>query len=143
MIRLIIRRIISGFGLPCRRYLFVLSIVVLFPTSLFAENLRVQIECGNPPHTEETEFEAELEGFSYEGAQLEAGLNIPTKGKVIALRVAGQAYPVTGSVIKNGFFSVEQLGRVFVSIVEEVPGYQVVMLPEQVEFIRDNSLGKK
>lgn len=100
-----------------------------------AENVHVQIECGNPPRTAPTDHRAEAEGLVVEDTAYQGGLAIPRRGRILRLRIDERELTLPTGSIRDGFVDTAELGPVFLSLHSADPGYFLVVRPEQLEAI--------
>lgn len=113
--------------------------VLLLGAPAAAENVHVQIECGNPPRTAPTDHRARVEGLVVEDTVYQGGLAIPRRGGVLRLRIDERELTLPTGSIRDGFVDTSELGPVFLSLQSADPGFFLVVRPEQIEAIAGRS----
>ena len=98
-----------------------------------AGNVHVQVECGNPPRTSPSEHRAAAHDLRIEKTVFENGLAIPETGRIGRLDVDGRPLALRSSEIRDGFLETRDLGRVFLALSPEPPGFFIVVRPEQLD----------
>jgi hypothetical protein len=111
----------------------------LWTTVASAGNVHVQIECGNPPRTASSAHSAVAEDLRIEGTVFENGLAIPTSGHIGRLEVDGRSLALASGEIRQGFFETRDLGRIFLALSPEPPGFFLVVRPEQLDRLDETS----
>ncbi len=103
-----------------------------------AGNVLMQIECGNPPKSEETPYQARVVNFRKgETEDRGWGIILPIDGHLDGLSVDGLGLTLKDGKVHRGFVETKELGRVFLYLSHSSPGYFMVLLPEQVDVLKE------
>ena len=108
-------------------------VLASWAVSASAGNVHVQVECGNPPRTSPSEHHAAAEDLRIEKTVFENGLAIPEVGRIGRLDVDGRPIALRGGEIRDGFLDTRDLGRIFLALSPEPPGFFLVVRPEQLD----------
>ena len=100
----------------------------------WAGNVFVQIQCGSPPEIARTPHSVALEGrFSPDSSS--TSRLVALVGHIEVLRIDGTPITLASTEIDDGFLRTPDLGRIFLTVSEEAPGYRAVMMDSQIEEI--------
>ena len=98
----------------------------------YAGNVYVQIQCGSPPEIAATSHSVALRG-SFSPDTSSSRWLVPLAGQVDVLHVDGTALTVSSPEIEDGFLETEELGRIFLTVSDQAPGYGAVLMDSQIE----------
>jgi hypothetical protein len=114
-------------------------VIAWWAATASAGNVHVQIECGNPPRTAPSRHRAVADDLRIEKTVFENGLAIPEAGRIGRLDIDGRPLALTSGQIRDGFLETRELGRIFLTLSPEPPGFFLVVRPEQLERLDETS----
>lgn len=113
--------------------------IALSAASASAGNVHVQVECGNPPRTAPSRHAAVAAELQIEKTVFENGLAIPESGRIGGLDIDGRPLALASGEIHDGFLETRDLGRIFLALLPEPPGFFLVIRPEQLDRLDETS----